>query len=71
VNFEWDKGKAVANLKKHLIAFPFAARVFLDTNRLERPDEGNQHESRWITVGLVDDLEILGSGDTRGIYRAW
>jgi uncharacterized protein len=60
VEFEWDAKKAAANLRKHGVTFPFATRVFLDENRLERLDDtGNGEEDRWITIGLVDELELV------------
>jgi uncharacterized protein len=60
VEFEWDAKKAAANLRKHAVSFPFATRVFLDENRLERLDEGgNGDEDRWITIGLVEELELV------------
>ena len=30
MEFEWDPGKAAANLRKHRVSFEDAARVFLD-----------------------------------------
>jgi len=59
MNFEWDPDKAEANKRKHEIPFPFATRVFLDENRLERYDSRTSYgEDRWITIGLVDGVEI-------------
>ena len=59
MNFEWDPDKAEANKRKHGIPFPFATRVFLDGNRLERYDSRTSYgEDRWITIGLVDGVEI-------------
>jgi uncharacterized protein len=60
VEFEWDAKKAASNLKKHRISFPFAAEMFLDKNRIERLDEiGDYGEDRWITIGLIDEIEIV------------
>jgi uncharacterized protein len=60
VEFEWDAKKAAANLRKHGVTFPFATRVFLDENRVERLDDGgNGDEDRWITIGLVEELELV------------
>lgn len=60
VEFEWDAKKAASNLRKHRISFPFAAEIFLDTNRIERQDEiGDYGEDRWITTGLIDEIEIV------------
>jgi uncharacterized protein len=60
VEFEWDSRKAAPNLRKHGIPFPFAVRVFVDENRLERLDQdADKLEERWVTVGIVDSLEIV------------
>ena len=36
--FEWNDGKAKANLRKHRVPFEYAARVFLDDYRMEGHD---------------------------------
>lgn len=60
MEFEWDSRKAAFNLKKHRISFPLAAEIFLDKNRIERRDGDNDYgEDRWITIGLVDEIEIV------------
>jgi uncharacterized protein len=60
VEFEWDSGKAAGNQRKHGVPFAYAARVFLDENRLERADLSEDYgEPRWITIGLVDEFEIV------------
>ncbi|WP_222439689.1 BrnT family toxin [Alloacidobacterium dinghuense] len=52
MEFEWDSRKAASNRRKHGIPFPFAARVFLDENRMDRLDEDSEdREERWITLG--------------------
>lgn len=69
MEFEWDSGKADANERKHGISFPFATRVFLDERRLERADETASEkfgEERWITVGLVDEFELVVVYTLRG-----
>ena len=54
MEFEWDADKAARNLKKHGIAFPDAARVFLDIGRFEIYDGRQDYgEDRWITIGQV------------------
>jgi len=60
VEFEWDEAKAESNLHKHGVPFPFAARAFLDPERIEHVDDREEYgETRWITVGLVDEFEII------------
>ena len=55
MEFEWDAKKAASNLRKHLVSFEDAARVFLDPNRIETFDGRDAYgEDRWKTVGLVE-----------------
>jgi uncharacterized protein len=54
MNFEWNAEKAEQNLKKHGVAFEDAARVFLDTDRIESYDSREDYqEDRWATIGQV------------------
>jgi len=58
--FEWDPAKAKSNLRKHLVPFDFATRVFMDPNRFERPDEGDYGgEERWQVIGRADEFVLL------------
>jgi hypothetical protein len=60
VTFEWDARKAAANLKKHGVAFPDAATVFLDPLALTFPDPDHSlSERREITVGHTMKGELL------------
>jgi uncharacterized protein len=55
MDFEWDQDKAKTNLRKHSVSFEDAARVFLDSNRIETFDGREAYgEDRWKTVGLVE-----------------
>jgi uncharacterized DUF497 family protein len=54
MKFEWDDHKAARNLKKHGVSFEDAARVFLDTGRLETYDGREDYgEDRWATLELT------------------
>ena len=54
---EWDDNKAEINYKKHVIRFKFAARVFLDENRIDYYDElHSDYEDRIKVIGLVDEV---------------
>lgn len=67
VEFEWDDDKAASNLKKHGVSFPVAARVFADPNRIERRDDRHDYgEDRFVTVGLVGDVELAVLYTPRG-----
>jgi hypothetical protein len=55
MNFEWDAAKAIRNQATHGVSFEMAARVFLDTGRIEAYDNrGAYDEDRWATIGAVD-----------------
>jgi hypothetical protein len=67
VEFEWDAIKAKSNIRKHGVAFEFAAGVFEDGDRIERIDaESSEHEERWATTGLVEGVEIYVVYAVRG-----
>ena len=59
MEFEWDDKKDRANRRKHGISFSLALLVFSDKNRKEQLDEGSLDEERWITIGLVDEQEMV------------
>jgi len=67
MEFEWDEEKAALNERKHGVPFPFATRVFLDGNRSEWMDTRRQYgEPRWISIGLIEGLEIAVAYTLRG-----
>jgi uncharacterized DUF497 family protein len=60
VEFEWDPAKAKTNIRKHRVNFDQATRVFLDPNRIERPDEGDpEGEERWQVLGRVEEFVLV------------
>ena len=67
MEFEWDAKKAASNLRKHLVSFEDAARVFLDPNRIETFDGRDTYgEDRWKTVGLVEPALLAVAYTIRG-----
>jgi len=55
MDFEWDEGNAARNLAKHGVPFPYAARVFLDPQRLDREDSRRDYrEERRLTLGVIE-----------------
>jgi len=53
----WDENKDAVNRCKHGISFFEAARVFLDDNRIDFPDEKHSDdEERTITIGRVGKI---------------
>jgi hypothetical protein len=54
MEFEWDSGKAEANLAKHGVAFSDAATVFGDPLAMTYHDSGHSdQEERFITFGTT------------------
>jgi len=56
--FEWDAGKAAANLRKHRVDFQKACEVFFDPF-LRLAEAGGQGEAREAAIGLTEDWELL------------
>jgi uncharacterized DUF497 family protein len=53
MEFEWDKGKATSNLKKHGVSFQEAASVFSDPLSLTIPDlDHSKGEARFLVLGV-------------------
>jgi uncharacterized DUF497 family protein len=59
VRFEWDDQKNASNLKKHGIRFETAAVAFDDPHLQMELDRIEDGETRWQTVGRVDDDYLL------------
>jgi uncharacterized DUF497 family protein len=65
--FEWDEAKAAQKVRKHGVPFDYAARVFLDPQRLDREDARREYgEQRRITLGKIDDRLFLVTYTARG-----
>jgi len=59
MTFEWDENKDSLNQKNHDgISFEYAARVFLDSKRIEMLDENHSDESegRYNVIGCVERI---------------
>lgn len=57
MTFEWDENKNELNKKNHDgISFEYAARVFLDSKRIEQLDTGHsdEKEERYNVIGCVE-----------------
>jgi len=59
VEFEWDRDKAAANLRKHGVDFADAAHVFLDPFMQEYEDRGALDETRFNALGMVRNRLIF------------
>jgi uncharacterized DUF497 family protein len=60
LQFEWDKRKEKANIKKHGVSFKEAQAVFFDENAIQffDPDHSDD-EDRFILLGISFKLRIL------------
>ena len=60
MRFEWDRGKAASNPKKHRVSFEEAVSVFYDplAATFDDPDH-SQDESRLVTVGYSAQGRLL------------
>lgn len=60
LRFEWNDAKASSNRRKHGIAFPLAATVFLDPLMVSIPDHDHStDEERWLTLGQTRSGQLL------------
>ena len=52
MDFEWDPGKAIINLAKHVVAFADAATIFGDPLAVTYADpDHSEGEDRFVTFG--------------------
>jgi uncharacterized protein len=59
VDFQWDRGKARVNLKKHSVDFADAVGAFEDPLSLTIEDPSSPEEPRWITLGTDFEGRLL------------
>ena len=60
MKYEWNRGKAAQNLRKHRVSFAQAASVFLDPLALTFADpDHSAHEDREITIGCSTRQGVL------------
>lgn len=59
MRFQYDPAKAVANLKKHGVAFADAEGVLEDPLAITVQDPDSEGEARFITIGLGNTGELL------------
>lgn len=65
--FEWDDRKAAQNVAKHGVPFEYAARVFLDTHRLDSEDTRRDYrEERRIAMGKIEGRLFVVAYTPRG-----
>jgi uncharacterized protein len=60
IEFEWDKSKAAANIKKHQVSFEEAKSVFYDDFGIQFFDEDHSSlEDRFLLLGMSSDAKLL------------
>jgi uncharacterized DUF497 family protein len=59
VQIEFDPHKAASNLKKHGVSFEEAASCLLDPQALVDEDTDSKNESRWILLGMSNQVRLL------------
>lgn len=65
--FEWDNGKAQANVVKHGVTFEMARAVFADPFAIEwEDDRADAAELRFAVLGRVDDRLLFVAFTMRG-----
>ena len=60
LKFEWDKRKAVLNIKKHGVSFEDAATAFGDPLSVTIHDpKHSDHEDRFLLLGETQDKKLV------------
>jgi len=60
MKFEWNSGKAAANLKKHGVSFEEAETVFYDEFAVQFFDDAHsEREDRFIMLGMSSQANLL------------
>ena len=58
MEFEWDRKKAIFNLRKHGVDFADAVTTFYDNFAITFPDEFSD-EQRFITMGMDAQARLI------------
>ncbi|OYW02330.1 MAG: hypothetical protein B7X11_03695 [Acidobacteria bacterium 37-65-4] len=60
IEFQWDKEKAIQNLKKHGVTFEEATTAFYDTLSITISDnDHSEGEARFLLLGLSNQSRLL------------
>lgn len=68
MSFEWSETKRAENLKKHGVDLVFAALIFEAPVLTQVDDRNDYGETRFISVGLIDDVAYVVVHTVRGEY---
>ena len=55
MQFEWDEGKNLANIRKHKIDFADVPAMFEEPMLIELDDRFDYGEDRWMGIGFLDN----------------
>ncbi len=66
MQFEWDENKRQANIEKHGIDFADAVKIFDGFVYKFQDTRADYGEDRYVSVGLLNGLEISVVHTTRG-----
>ena len=73
--FEWSETKRAENLTKHGVDLVFAALIFEGPVLTQIDSRNDYGETRYISVGLIDDVAYVVVHTTRGdrtrLISAW
>jgi len=65
--FEWDEAKAIANLAKHKVPFPYAVRAFSDPRKIEIQDRRYEYgEERFKIIAAIEEFLVAVIFTRRG-----
>lgn len=59
MQFTWDERKNRINQQKHGMSFETAVLVFDDVHQVSRQERTVDGESRWQTIGMVNEIYVL------------
>lgn len=59
MDFEFDRDKAVANLRKHGVSFDEAITSLFDPEALAHEDTDSLGENRWVLLGMSNKGKLL------------
>ncbi|WP_020585472.1 BrnT family toxin [Desulfobacter curvatus] len=59
LEFEWDEGKRLENIKKHKIDFEEAIEIFFGPTVTKLDTRQDYGEDRYISMGQIDGFVVL------------
>ncbi|MDD3266841.1 MAG: BrnT family toxin [Burkholderiales bacterium] len=59
MQFEWDENKNQSNAVKHGVSFELAKYVFVDKDKIIKPNRMVQNEQRLQIIGEIDGVVVI------------